>query len=303
MGSGSITWTVCAGFEEGKLSAISRQPSEPGGVSPRTLRALSSTSPMDKDQIICEIRRTAEANGGVSLGWERFKTETGVRKSDWFGKIWSCWSDAIAEAGLEPNKLKVPWDDAYLLRSLCELTQQLGHVPVEGELLLAKKSDPTFPTPNAFYRLGDKVKRASRIVEFCDSTAGFEEVAELWRQIVVLKQAPSDDEPDRAKPQSGYVYLLKHGSRREYKIGRTNNAIRREGELRIALPEQVQPVHYIETDDPPGIEAGWPRRCFERLGDEGTRGIAEVNWSFVSSCCSSTQTSKAMSGPPRGRDS
>ena len=31
------------------------------------------------------------------------------------------------------------------------------------------------------------------------------------------------------------------------------------------------------------LATGWPRRCFERLGDAGTRGIAGANWSCLSS--------------------
>ena len=58
----------------------------------------------------------------------------------------------------------------------------------------------------------------------------------------------------------GYVYLYKHGSRREYKIGRTNNPIGREGEVGIQLPEKLQPVHHIKTDDPAGIESYWHSR-------------------------------------------
>jgi hypothetical protein len=58
----------------------------------------------------------------------------------------------------------------------------------------------------------------------------------------------------------GYVYLLKHGSRREYKIGRTNNPVRREGEVVIQLPEKLAPIHYIKTDDPAGVEAYWHNR-------------------------------------------
>ena len=33
--------------------------------------------------------------------------------------------------------------------------------------------------------------------------------------------------------------------------------MRREGELGIQLPERLQPVHYIKTDDPVGIENYW----------------------------------------------
>ena len=54
--------------------------------------------------------------------------------------------------------------------------------------------------------------------------------------------------------------MLKHGSRREYKIGKTNNLIRREGEIRLQLPEQARPVHSIKTDDPAGVESYWHSR-------------------------------------------
>ena len=216
---------------------------------------------MDKDHIIREIRRTTEANGGVSLGWRRFETETGIGYHDWYGKLWTRWGDAVSEAGLVPNKISVAYSREYLLQSLCLLTRQLGHVPVEGELRLSKKSDSAFPSDTVFRRcLGSKQRRVVAMIEYCESNPEFEDVAELWGQIAVTKQTPASEKGAESTPPAGYVYLLKHGSRREYKIGRTNNAIRREGELRIELPEKVQPVHYIETDDPPGIEAYWHNR-------------------------------------------
>lgn len=41
---------------------------------------------MDKDRIIYEIQRTANANDGVVLGWRRFEEETGIRYHDWYGQ-------------------------------------------------------------------------------------------------------------------------------------------------------------------------------------------------------------------------
>jgi len=77
----------------------------------------------------------------------------------------------------------------------------------------------------------------------------------------------SDNEIDNdgsTEDKSGYVYLLKHGSRREYKIGMTLNPIRREGEMKLQLPEKLEPVHYIKTDDPSGVEAYWHMRFREK---------------------------------------
>ena len=74
------------------------------------------------------------------------------------------------------------------------------------------------------------------------------------------QEAVSSTSAGASRSQTGYVYLVKHGSRAEYKIGKTLNPLRREGEMRLQLPERLQPVHYIETDDPAGVEAYWHGR-------------------------------------------
>jgi hypothetical protein len=60
---------------------------------------------MDKAQIIDAIKRTAEENGGMALGQERFAEMTGIGISKSRGKHWRTWSDAVSEAGLTPNLL------------------------------------------------------------------------------------------------------------------------------------------------------------------------------------------------------
>jgi len=68
-------------------------------------------------------------------------------------------------------------------------------------------------------------------------------------------------------PQPGVVYLMKSG--RHYKIGRSNSAGRRAYELAIQLPERLETVHVIETDDAIGIERYWHLRfAAQRLNGE-----------------------------------
>jgi predicted CopG family antitoxin len=58
---------------------------------------------MNKQHILQEIRRTAKENGDIPLGKQRFLAETGIRESDWIGRFWVKWSDAVREAGFEPQ--------------------------------------------------------------------------------------------------------------------------------------------------------------------------------------------------------
>jgi len=59
-----------------------------------------------KSQIIEEIQRCAEVNGGAPPGRARFETMTGIRQTDWIGRYWVRWSDAVIEAGFPPNAMQ-----------------------------------------------------------------------------------------------------------------------------------------------------------------------------------------------------
>jgi hypothetical protein len=212
---------------------------------------------VDKQHILDEIRRTAKANGGDPLGRLRFLTETGIKESDWHGKYWVRWSDALIEAGLTPNRKQEAYDEGHLIVKLISLAQELGHFPVVGDLRMKARKDPEFPSHTSFFnRLGSKNQMVLKVVEYCQTHEGFQDVLDLCPDIVDQKQPSREKEAGRE--EIGFVYLIKSG--RYYKIGRSNSSGRREYELAIQLPERADKVHEIRTDDPVGIEAYWHNR-------------------------------------------
>jgi hypothetical protein len=80
----------------------------------------------EKDYIISEIIRTAKENRNAPLGIHRFEAETGIKLDDWLGKYWTKWSDALVEAGYEPNKFNEAYDENFLI-------ERLGSVDILSE--------------------------------------------------------------------------------------------------------------------------------------------------------------------------
>ena len=180
---------------------------------------------MNKAHVISEIQRTAAGNGGLPLGWRRFEEETGIGYYDWYGRFWTKWSDAVREAGFEPNRMNEAIHDVVLFQKVVALTRNLGRVPTQGDLMIAARNDPSFPSEKVYRRLGSKAERAVRIVSYCDANPGNEDVANLWRTVQSRSVPVELVEVPNSISAVGFVYLLKHGSRREYKIGRTNNPL------------------------------------------------------------------------------
>ncbi len=213
----------------------------------------------EKQQILDLIRRLAAQNGGKAPGAQKFTSLTGTGKSEWYPKLWLRWGDALREAGLEGNSMARSLGGELLIKKYIELIRELRRFPIEGDLVHKRMADRSFPNRDAFNMLGGKGQRAARILEYCRANEGYEDVLPYCQTVA----SSIATEVDEALPESlagGYVYLLKHGARREYKIGRTKNPLRREGEIGIELPEKVQPIHVIKTDDPAGIEAYWHNR-------------------------------------------
>ena len=217
-----------------------------------------------KSHIIAEIKRTAQENGGRPLGIARFEAESGIKASDWMGKFWPRWGDALVEAGFQPNVLQGPRDDDELLEALALFARELGHFPVANEMKLRARTEPGFPWHNTFARFGTKRDLATRLRAFAMSR-GWDDVVTICDVVIARPRRPdlsADEATAGVESSLGYVYLMKSG--RYYKIGRSNAVGRRERELAIQLPERAKVVHSIKTDDPAGIESYWHGRFGDR---------------------------------------
>ncbi len=209
-----------------------------------------------KDHILSEIRRTANENGGQPLGWRKFMAETGIRYTEWCGKHWARWSDAIKEAGLSPNQLSTAYDDAELFERYISVARRLGSLPTSADLRMETKRDPTFPHEKPFARLGSKADLIAKVLEHIRTKSGYEDIIRMCE--AYQPRNPKSESEATTPEEIGFVYMLKSG--KFYKIGRTNALGRRERELAIQLPQKADTVHTIKTDDPVGIEAYWHRR-------------------------------------------
>jgi len=216
---------------------------------------------MDKQHILTEIRRTAEANGGKPLGQNRFFTETGIKIADWRDKFWLRWGDALVEAGFAPNQWSAGYEDEELILKLVGFIRELGHYPIKEEFVMKSRIDPSFPSYGPFSRRGSKAQILEKVLDFCRRTDGFNDVVAICEPLI--KPTSEDNRPSSDTPsKDGYVYLIQSG--RRYKIGATNDLANRSRAIAVQMPDPTDTVHVIRTDDPFGIEAYWHKRFVDK---------------------------------------
>ena len=219
-----------------------------------------------KLHILAEIKRLAEASGGKPPGVRMFERETGTKESDWYPDLWLRWGDAVQEAGFTRNTMQEALSDEFLVEHYARLAQRLGRVPIHGELIRESKTNASFPSEKTFRRFGGKGKLLRAVVKFCTANAGYDDVLAFCESALhgQTHDAVPSDVP-KSRITTGFVYLMKSGP--HYKIGRTNSLARREWELGIKIPVPPRTIHYIETDDPVGVEAYWHRRFDAKRGE------------------------------------
>lgn len=210
-----------------------------------------------KQHILDEIKRLALANDGKAPGREVFLKETGIKAYECLGKYWVRWSDAIREAGLQPNQLNQAYPEELLLDHMVSLIRKIGKFPSNPEIQFESRNRKEFPARTTYEtRFGSKTQLASAVIAYCKQKGGLDDVLDLCSEAIRPELETREESDDEI--EWGFVYLFKSG--RNYKIGQSNSPGRREYELRTQMPERLEKIHEIKTDDPLGIEAYWHNR-------------------------------------------
>lgn len=214
------------------------------------------TSDVIKQEILRKIQHAATANGGKAPGIERFESDTGIKRHVWLGKIWRNWNDAVAEAGFPPNELRGAISDSDLLRHIYEIAKSLGRFPTTSDIHFELNQRGGSPNSKTVLKRWKMHELAIALGEYAD-IVGDKEVSAAARTYAPSQRKRKQESDDGASAL-GYVYMQRHGT--DYKIGYTTSLNKRGRQIQIELPQEIELVHSILTDDPVGVEAYWHKR-------------------------------------------
>jgi hypothetical protein len=156
-----------------------------------------------------EIKRTAQNNGGVPLGTARFETETGIKPYDW-ERFWNRFGDAQKEAGFTPNQFQGAHPAEFIFEKAIGLMRRLGTFPTGRDISRERTTDNEFPSRGAFDRLGTKAQLAAKVIEYCDSKEGYDDIFEFYQTALRASAADHDSNSVELNPVAD-VYLFKSG--------------------------------------------------------------------------------------------
>jgi hypothetical protein len=126
---------------------------------------------LSKQELLVELRKFVEANNGVIPGERTFVAATRIKQSAWKGKYWARWTDAVREAGFDPNAMtqKIPEED--ILERLAAFITKLGRFPVRDEINMEARAVPGFPVWQTIRkRYGGMPATAAALLKFSHET-------------------------------------------------------------------------------------------------------------------------------------
>ena len=218
---------------------------------------------ISRSEVLAEIRKFVAANNGVIPGERTFVTATRIKQSTWKGKHWARWTDAVREAGYDPNAMTQKIPDEGILEQLARFITKLGYFPVRDEINMQARIAPGFPVWQTIRkRYGGMPQTAAALLQFSRETANAAliQLCEARLQRETLKPKPDVNSPRPTIVKAGFVYLKYSPSLRLYKIGKANNPHKRGAGISLLLPEDLVPKHEIRTDCPYILEKYWENR-------------------------------------------
>lgn len=210
-----------------------------------------------KQMILAEICRLAEQNGGQAPGQRSFEFETGITRSSWRGKLWATWSDALGDAGYDPNFAPARARESDIIEFLATAVRHFGRFPSDAEMRIYRQSIANTP---AMITIRKQFPTRDAMISSLNELAKRDE--QFSDLLKLLPDIPNDEVRGGNERHEGWVYLLKSGQ--HYKIGRSDTLERRVKQISVALPETATMTHAIKTDDPVGIESYWHLRFADK---------------------------------------
>jgi len=216
-----------------------------------------------REEILSEISKFVAANEGQIPGERTFATATRIKGSAWKGKYWARWTDAVREAGYDPNAMTQKIPDEDILERLAGFITELGHFPVRDEINMQARGKSGFPVwQTVKKRYGGMPQTAAALLEFSRKTENksLAKLCESRLERETLKPKRAAIQQRLARGKLGFVYLKYSPSLRLYKIGKADNAEKRGAGISLLLPEDLVPKHEIKTDYPYILEKYWENR-------------------------------------------
>ncbi len=143
------------------------------------------------------------------------------------------------------------------------LIDKKNKFPTAGEIRLERRNNKDFPSHSVF---GTKPEMAKKVVEYCEKNNVHPDVLEICKPICQPDETNNVNEIDDDTDENdhGFVYLIKHD--KDYKIGKAKHVGKRNYDLGLILPRDIEEIHVISTDDCAGIEKYWHDRFKDKRG-------------------------------------
>ena len=213
-----------------------------------------------REQILAEVRRLAAEIGRPPGSW-LFESRTGLRAHQWRGVYWARWSEALREAGLQPNVRAPKSDPDVMLEQIAIAARRFGHCPTADELKLYRRTRRAPGVSTVRHHFADRATLVARLKEWVAARPDYADVAAL------LARTPAERRRDKPGTTEGVLRLFR--CRHSYRFVRTGEADDRKTWPPVAIPASATQEHAIRTDDPAGIEAYWTRRfAYRRIDPE-----------------------------------